>query len=174
MTTEITPQTKVGELLKDSRIEQALLDYHPAFAKLKNPILRRTVARVATLRQAAEVAGVDVGELVATLRLSAGQSPVPSPPRTVPGEDQEAAPAWTAAGEAVARIDVDQALERGEHPLPEVLRLAGTLVGSQRIELVASFKPVPLIDTVAQQNLRVACVVEPDGRFRVHVSAQAV
>jgi hypothetical protein len=171
MTTEISSQTRVGALLADARLEQALLDYHPAFGKLRNPILRRTVARVATLKQAAEVAGVDVGELVAALRRVAGMEPDDdaSAPSTAAAEGPP--PAWIAQGDVVSRIDADQWLERGEHPLAEVQRLARALAGAQRIEIVASFKPVPLIDTLAAQGLRVACEAVADGRFRVHVAA---
>jgi hypothetical protein len=45
----ITPQTKVGELLDAyPELESILFELSPAFAKLKNPILRKTVARIAT------------------------------------------------------------------------------------------------------------------------------
>jgi len=48
----ITPETKLGELLERyPQLEQTLLDHSPAFAKLKNPLLRRTVAKVATLQR---------------------------------------------------------------------------------------------------------------------------
>ena len=41
----ITPETKVGELLTHyPELEELLLQFSPAFATLKNPILRRTVA----------------------------------------------------------------------------------------------------------------------------------
>ncbi|MDD4434532.1 MAG: DUF1858 domain-containing protein, partial [Parabacteroides sp.] len=47
---------KVAELLNDyPEIEDTLLSLSPAFAKLRNPVLRKTVARVTTLQQAAKV-----------------------------------------------------------------------------------------------------------------------
>ena len=62
----ISPKTKVGELLDAyPQLESVLFDLSPAFAKLKNPILRKTVARIATLQQAAAVGGLktdDAGE----------------------------------------------------------------------------------------------------------------
>ena len=55
----ISPKTKVGELLDAyPQMEGVLLDLSPAFAKLKNPILRKTVARIATLQRAAVVGGL--------------------------------------------------------------------------------------------------------------------
>ena len=48
----ISPKTKVGELLDAyPELEPVLMAMSPAFEKLKNPVLRKTVARVATLQQ---------------------------------------------------------------------------------------------------------------------------
>ena len=48
----ISPKTKVGELLDAyPELENVLMAMSPAFEKLKNPILRKTVAKVATLQQ---------------------------------------------------------------------------------------------------------------------------
>jgi len=50
------PNTKVGELLDTyPQLEAFLLSLSPAFAKLRKPILRKTVARVASLQQTAIV-----------------------------------------------------------------------------------------------------------------------
>ncbi|MGD8491813.1 MAG: DUF1858 domain-containing protein, partial [Anaerolineae bacterium] len=52
--TIIAPKTKVAELISAyPQLEQVLIDYVPAFEKLKNPVLRKTVARITTLQQAA-------------------------------------------------------------------------------------------------------------------------
>ena len=52
----------------------------PAFEKLKNPILRKTVAKVATLQQVAVVGGVNIDEMIRVLRRSAGQDDTESAP----------------------------------------------------------------------------------------------
>ncbi len=50
----ITPQTKVKELLDAyPELEPVLIDMAPAFKKLRNPVLRRTIARVTSIKQAA-------------------------------------------------------------------------------------------------------------------------
>ena len=55
----ITPDSKIGELLEAyPDLESTLLRLSPAFRHLKNPVLRRTVAKVASLRQVAAVGGV--------------------------------------------------------------------------------------------------------------------
>ena len=61
----ITPKTKILDLLADyPELEEVLFDISPAFRQLKNPVLRRTVARVTTLQQAALVGGIRVEDLV--------------------------------------------------------------------------------------------------------------
>jgi hypothetical protein len=59
--------------IEDFALRDAGGAYTPAFEKLRNPVLRRTVARITTLRQAASVGGVSLGEIIGRLRVSAGQ-----------------------------------------------------------------------------------------------------
>ena len=66
---QITPDTKIGALLEAyPQLEEKLIELAPAFRKLKNPILRKTVAKVTSIRQAARVGGVPVGEMVNQLQ----------------------------------------------------------------------------------------------------------
>jgi len=52
----ITPDLKIGAFLEAyPELEEVLIAAAPAFAKLRNPLLRQSVARVTTLRQAARV-----------------------------------------------------------------------------------------------------------------------
>lgn len=75
MNLPIHPETKVGALLDAyPELEAVLISIAPAFEKLRNPILRRTVAKVATLEQAARIGGVRVRDLVNQLRQAAGQT----------------------------------------------------------------------------------------------------
>ena len=75
----IESSTKVAALLDQyPELEGVLIEMAPRFKKLRNPILRRTVARIASLRQAAAVGGIPVGELVNRLRVEVGQEPLSS------------------------------------------------------------------------------------------------
>ena len=85
----IGPETKVGELLRrHPELEETLIRLSPEFQRLKNPVLRATVAKVATLRQVAQVGGLDPEALIKTLREAAGggapRRPLP-PPGATPG-----------------------------------------------------------------------------------------
>ena len=49
----ISPATKIGKLLEDyPELEELLVGLVPKFAALKNPILRKTVAKITSLQQA--------------------------------------------------------------------------------------------------------------------------
>jgi len=69
----ITPETKIGVLLDNyPQLENVLLAMAPAFKKLKNPILRKTIAKIATLRQVAQIGEVSLSDLINTLRKEVG------------------------------------------------------------------------------------------------------
>jgi DUF438 domain-containing protein len=60
----ITPKTTVHTLLKEYPfLLDFLAEYHPEFKKLTNPVLRRTVGRMATLDAVAEAGKVPLNEL---------------------------------------------------------------------------------------------------------------
>ena len=86
----ITPSTKVAALLDSyPQLEDVLIGIAPPFKKLKNPILRRSVAKVASLRQAAAVGRLPVEELVNKLRDAVGQEPI-APSEVAEPEDSVA------------------------------------------------------------------------------------
>lgn len=61
----IGPKTKIEELLcKYPFLKESLVKMAPHFKALDNPLLRKTVGRVATLSQAAMVGGIELGKLM--------------------------------------------------------------------------------------------------------------
>ncbi len=61
----LAPSTSIHELVTERPyLIDVLADFAPAFAKLKNPLLRNTLGRVATLQQAADIAGLEVNGLM--------------------------------------------------------------------------------------------------------------
>ncbi|MEM9070094.1 MAG: DUF1858 domain-containing protein [Myxococcota bacterium] len=141
----ITPASKIGALLDAyPELEEVLFKTAPLFRKLKNPVLRRTVAQVATVERAAGVAGVPVRDLVQTLRQAVGQDEWLG--ETAVPLSTEESPRWLEEGKVVATFDADAMLARGEVPLGPVLRRARTLVAGELVRLNASFRPMPLLD----------------------------
>lgn len=149
----ITPETKVGELLDCyPELEATLLSLSSAFAKLRNPVLRRTVAKVTTLRHAAQVAGISVSKMVNELRAAAGlpettgeEGAAPSPP-----PDR---PVWLRDDRIAMRLDIRPLLDRGESPLGTVLAQLRQLQPGGILELTAPFVPAPLIELAGNRKL---------------------
>jgi hypothetical protein len=159
----ITPKTKVGELLDAyPQLEDILLELSPAFAKLKNPILRKTVARIATLQQAATVGGLKTDELVNRLRREAGQNE-----RT--GENGgemylvETEPDWFDDTKIIVRFDASPVISSGGSPLQEILSLANKLRPGEILEVTTPFIPAPVIDMLREKGFRVFSIKKENG-----------
>ena len=73
---QITQQTRIHTLLTAyPQLVQVLIDINPQFAKLKNPVLRNSIGRVATLKQAAETVGMSPAVLIEKLQQAINEIP---------------------------------------------------------------------------------------------------
>ena len=166
----ITPDTKVSELLKEfPQLEEMLKQFSPAFAALKNPVLRRTVARVTSLQQAAKVGGVNIVEMVDALRKEAGQPPIGD--SFCPDSEDIRIPFSEKAPEKVVthRLDVRPIIEAGDHPKDQVLALANELKNGDCMEFISSFPPTPLIDLLQKKGYTVTMLAPDKGVVRTFV-----
>jgi uncharacterized protein len=65
---EISPETKINDLLTAYPfLIDFLAERYPAFSKLKNPLLRKTVGKVATLSKASAMGGVPLNTLLSVV-----------------------------------------------------------------------------------------------------------
>ncbi|HBG87055.1 MAG: DUF1858 domain-containing protein [Bacteroidales bacterium] len=65
---KITPSTKIAALLEAyPQFGDMLGNISPALKKLNSPLVRKTLAKVTSLEQAASMAGLDVGDLISKL-----------------------------------------------------------------------------------------------------------
>jgi hypothetical protein len=155
MSLAINPETTVGALLEAyPEVEGVLVEMAPAFAKLRNPVVRRTVAKVATLEQAAKIGGVSLQAMILRLRDVTGQSglDVPVlPTRQDGGEDAS----WLTCGHVVEEVDADAMLERGVHPIGKIREVVGALGPGGVVVLRSSFRPQPLIETMRRAGAAV-------------------
>jgi len=140
----ITPKTKVSVLLDQyPGLEDTLIQYAPAFKKLKNPVLRNTIAKFTTLQQASAIAGVKVEELVNVLRKEAGQE---SMEINEGYRYNHKKPGWFDQNRIECRLDAREMLEEGEQPVNRVLAELQGLKAGEIHELKTPFLPAPLID----------------------------
>lgn len=161
---QITPETKVGTLLDFyPQLEQTLIDMAPAFKKLKNPILRKTIGKVATLRQVAQIGEISLAEVINTLRQVVGQEDHPEI------EDAEtnatSAPGWFNPDNVTKTLDARPILDAGEHPLNEVFRELKTMEAKQIFELITPFIPAPMIERANKQGYATWVKKERDDLF---------
>ncbi len=156
MSLPIHPETRVGALLEAyPGIEDALIREVPAFAKLRNPILRRTVAKVATLEQAARVGGVSVRDLIRILREATGQTGDALSGDSAIAGAAAPTPAWTAGAKIRETIDANAMLETGIHPLGRVRKVVEGLCAGEAVCVISSFRPEPLIDVFSKSGFAV-------------------
>lgn len=140
----ITPKTKVLQLIEAyPELETVLINYVPAFEKLKNPILRKTVARVATLQQAASIGQVRVDELINHLRSFVGQDLFSG---TSELEYKTLQPQWYSIGNVWKVLDAKKMLETGEHPVNQAIADLNQMPSGMIYTVQAAFLPAPLID----------------------------
>jgi hypothetical protein len=93
----VTAQTKIGQLLSEHpALLDSLVAYAPEFAKLRNPLMRKTFGRLASLADAARLANVETATLVEYINglLAGGPTTATQPaPATVdPMPSDEAKP----------------------------------------------------------------------------------
>ncbi len=147
----ITPDTKVGDLLEHyPDLEDVLIGLSPTYKALKNPVLRRTVAKVATLHQVSKVGNVPIGRLIDALRTAAGQEPDhrSAAEDTVDSER----PAWAKPEAVVRTFDARELIQAGSHPMPQVMTDLNTLKVGEVYALITPFVPAPLIDLASQKG----------------------
>jgi len=148
----ITPKTKVLQLIEVyPELEEVLIKYVPAFEKLKNPMLRKTVARVATLQQAAAIGNVKVEELINVLRKAVGQD-------LLEGADEmeftTQKPQWFDSSKIISEIDVRVMLQAGEQPVNQVMADLTDLSSDKIYKVVAPFITAPLIDKATSLGIK--------------------
>ncbi|MHB9140881.1 MAG: DUF1858 domain-containing protein [Paludibacter sp.] len=163
----ITPKTKVFDIIEAyPQLEDILIAYVPTFEKLKNPVLRRTVGKVATLQQAAIIGNVNVGLLVNQLRQEIGQNAE----ETNSEEHQYIyqKPEWFDENKVTVKFDVREMLANGEHPVAQVMEDLKKQKENEIYQLVAPFLPVPLIDKASSLNFSHWIEKENDELFFIY------
>ena len=171
---DISPATRIAPLLDAyPELEEVLIATAPAFVKLKNPILRRTVAKLATVEQAAGIAGLEVRALVRTLREAVGMEAEPAGGEAVDRPAEGApTPAWATSGDVVAVFDADAMLARGEVPLAPAMRRARELQEGELLRIDVSFRPTPLLDKLTEAGHPVHVAPTEGPGFAVFVGAR--
>ncbi|MFA5973526.1 MAG: DUF1858 domain-containing protein [Lentimicrobiaceae bacterium] len=162
----ITPQTRIGEFLDNyPELEELLINLSPAFEKLRNPVLRRTIGRVATFQQVAVVGNIPLETIINSLRKAAGQNQTNEIMST--NNYLEEKPSWFNTSAISETLDARQMLQAGQHPLADVMSKTSKMQSGQIFELITPFTPMPLIEKVNANGL--LTYVQPVSESEVHI-----
>ncbi len=161
----ISPKTKIGELLEAyPHLEAVLIEMSPVFEKLKNPILRKTVGRVATIQQVSVVGGIPVEKIVNRLRAETGQSEEMESEELVTNNPGQT-PSWFDEKKIRAIYDASPVINAGDSPMSEILQKSNSLASGEILELQTPFIPAPILDMLKNKNFLTWSVQKGDSVF---------
>lgn len=148
----ITADCKVAALLDHHpELEDVLIRMAPPFKKLKNPVLRRSVAKVASLRQAAAVGRIPIGDMINQLRAAVGQDPISVEAAGDTASYYAAQPDWFDVDRVVATLN-EHEVDPDVMPLKPLMQRATRLAPGEILELVTDYLPAPGIDIMRKKG----------------------
>lgn len=159
---------RLAEMLRrDEHLIETLIAESPAFRGLRNPLMRKTMGRLATVEQAARVAGVDPHLLTERLNRALTRSLVPTNPAAtarntdthsirrsdMPTAQSDLPPALASLPpERITDLDVREDLRSGQEPFSRIMTARRELPRGGVLRLRAIFEPVPLYSVMAKQG----------------------
>ncbi len=163
----ITPKTRVGELLDTyPELEPILMELAPAFKKLQNPVLRRTVGKVATLQQAAALGKVSLSEIINTLRMEVGQALFDE--TGMASNIIEDEPDWFNDEKITVRFDATPVINAGQNPMQDILKNLDKISREEIFLLITPFIPAPIIEIIGKKGYTHYCLKIDDVVFHTY------
>lgn len=148
---DITPELKVYKFLEDyPELEPVLIAMAPEFSKLTNPFLRKTIARVTSLAQAAAVAHIPASSLVNRLRLQVGLPELEATQVEIRAYGG-AKPEWC-SGPVKSTHDAREAILKGQMPLADILQELQRHASGEVYLLITPVLPAPLLEKIKEQD----------------------
>ncbi len=148
---KITPSITVHKLLGEyPELEDKLIALAPPFQKLRNPALRRSVAKIATLKNIASVANIPLNELIDTINQEIGNS---SSGEVYKDEVYfTPQPAWFSADKVTTSVVEGKDGDKDKMTVVTLLREAKKLKDGEILEFVTTFLPAPGIDSMKSKG----------------------
>lgn len=152
-------------LARDERLLDVLAAASPALASLRSPLLRKTMSKLATVEQAARIAGLDANDLLARLNgalaaepssasaTSASPTSASPPPRAASIAAEAPPPAVLGTPEdRIVDVDVREDLRAGREPFGRILEASRRVQAGEVLRLRAIFEPAPLYAVLGRQG----------------------
>lgn len=160
MITSISPETTIKDLLEINQdlVIPALIKLNRSFSKLKNPILRKLLARRVSIADACKIAGCSIPDFIETMKQVgfAVEMEITAEPSDL------SKPAFKHAGH-YRTLDVRPILAQDKDPLKEIMANISTLEKYQGLKLINTFEPLPLIHLLADRGFSHFTVSPEDG-----------
>lgn len=150
----IQPNWKISDVLKQyPELLETIVGLSPAFSRLHNPVLRRVQARLVTVEQAAQIAGINAETMTARLNQAAGIEAAPTTPTsTTTAQPQQTEPDWARTAPVAVELDVRPLHERGEEPFGAIMSAVREVPAGEVLQLRNSFEPVPLYEVLRMRG----------------------
>jgi len=164
---EITASTTVHELLEAyPELEETLISIAPAFKKLKNPLLRKSIAKIATLKHISAVGNVPLNDLVNELRKAVGQSET-----SESYEDEKYyldQPDWFSKDKIALSVNEEELEVKDKMTIVVILQEAKHIKKGEIIELTTTFLPAPGIETMRSKGYSVWTKKEDENLIKTY------
>jgi uncharacterized protein (DUF2249 family) len=149
----VTASDRVSDVLaRDESLVEVFVRHAPHFGKLRNRAMRKVMARLVTVEQAARTANVPadglVNELNAALGLAVHGAPAPSEPVQADVETSLVHP----ASATVIDLDVRDDLRSGREPFSRIMSTVSSLGAHDVLHLRAIFEPAPLFAVLGKRG----------------------
>jgi len=145
---------KISDVLKHyPELLETIVGLSPAFSRLHNPVLRRVQARLVTVEQAAQIAGINASDMTAQLNRAAGiDAEAAGHARVATLHPLEAEPEWARTAPLGVDLDVRPLHERGEEPFGAIMEVVRKVAPGEILRLRNSFEPAPLYDVLRMRG----------------------
>lgn len=143
----IDRSTTIKQLLdfKQEEVIAALVKLNKNFSKLRNPVLRKILARRVSIADACKIAGCNIHEFLRTME-NIGFQLHASSTDSLPLKTQDfQAP----AAEVTIELDVRPVLAENKDPLKLIMLKANELQSGQYLKIINTFEPLPLINLLS-------------------------
>ena len=164
---EITASTTVHELLTAyPELEETLISIAEPFKKLKNPLLRKSIAKIATLKHISAVGNVPLNDLVNELRQAVGQSEI-----SESYEDEKYfldQPDWFSKDRIVLSVNEEELEIKDKMTVVVILQEAKHIEKGEIIELTTTFLPAPGIETMKSKGYSVWTVKDDENLIKTY------
>jgi uncharacterized protein (DUF2249 family) len=159
-TAPIQASDRVSDVLaRDEALVEVFVRQSPHFTKLRNRTLRRVMARLVTVEDAAKIAGIAPAGLVGELNAALGivpaggrANPAGAAGPTAVGAVSTQGGAGRPVGAPVIEVDVREDLRAGREPFSKIMAAVSALAQGEVLRLRATFEPAPLYAVLGKRG----------------------